>query len=89
MSAGSDSPVGDSNRTNFPAFACPRMDETKRRRLAAIWVTFAFAMGYVTLADGFTADLGDAIGLLAVLLGVGLAYLYYANPGEVLSFEEE
>jgi hypothetical protein len=65
------------------------MDETKRRRLAAIWVTFAFAMGYVTLADGFTADLGDAIGLFAVLLGVGLAYMYYANPGEMLTFESE
>ena len=65
------------------------MDQTKRRRLAAIWVTFAFAMGYVTLSDGVTGDLGDGIGLLAVLLGLGLAYLYYANPGEVLSFAEE
>jgi uncharacterized membrane protein YccC len=65
------------------------MDETKRRRLAAIWVTFAFAMAYVTLGDGFTADLGDAIGLLAVVLGFGLAYVYYANPNGMLDFAEK
>lgn len=60
------------------------MDETRRRRLAAIWVGFALVMSYVTLADGFTVDVGDILGLVAVLLALALAYVYYVNPGGML-----
>ncbi|WP_128477036.1 hypothetical protein [Halorussus pelagicus] len=64
------------------------MDEQRRRRVAVIWVAFAAAMAYVTLLDGFTADAGDLLGALAVLLGLGLAYVYYANPNGMLDFGE-
>lgn len=64
------------------------MDDTKRRRLAVIWVAFALVITYVTLADGFTAGVGDLLGLLVALLGLGLAYVYYANPNEILDFGE-
>lgn len=65
------------------------MDEKRRRRLAVIWSAFAVAVAYVTFADGFTADLGDLLGVLLILLGAALAYVYYANPGDVLSFGTE
>ena len=64
------------------------MDETKRRRLAVIWVAFAVVIAYVTLADGFTVGVGDLLGLLVALLGLGLAYIYYANPNEILDLRE-
>lgn len=64
------------------------MDETKRRRLAVVWVAFALLIAYFALADGFTAEVGDLLGLLVALLGLGLAYLYYANPGGVLDLGE-
>jgi threonine/homoserine efflux transporter RhtA len=64
------------------------MDDTKRRRLTAVWVAFAVVVTYVTLADGFTSDVGDLLGLLVALLGLGLAYVYYANPNGILDFEE-
>ena len=62
------------------------MDDTRRKRLAAVWVGFALLMAYVTLADGFAVETSDLLGLVAVLLGVALAYLYYANPGGMLDF---
>lgn len=62
------------------------MDETRRRRLAAIWVLFAAAMGYFTVADGFAVAVGDLLGLAAAALGLALAYVYYANPRGVLDF---
>lgn len=64
------------------------MDETRRRRLAFIWIAFAVVMAYVTLSDGFEAGTSDLLGLVAVALGIGLAYLYYANPGGMLDFGE-
>ncbi|PSP56735.1 hypothetical protein BRC82_01270 [Halobacteriales archaeon QS_1_67_19] len=60
------------------------MDETRRRRLAIIWVVFAFVMTYVTLVDGIGPELADLLGLVAVLLALGLAYVYRANPNGVL-----
>ena len=62
------------------------MDETRRRRLALIWTAFAVVMAYVTLSDGFVVGTSDLLGLVAVALGVGLAYLYYANPRGLLDF---
>lgn len=62
------------------------MEETKRRRLSLIWMAFALAMGYYALADGFDAATGELLSLLVALFGVGLAALYYFNPGDVLSF---
>jgi membrane-associated phospholipid phosphatase len=62
------------------------MDEPRRRRLALIWIAFALVMGYVTLSDGFAFGTSDLLGLVAVALSVGLAYLYYANPGGILDF---
>ncbi|WP_115863160.1 hypothetical protein [Halorussus litoreus] len=62
------------------------MNETHRRRLAAVWVAFAGVMAYVTVADGITADVGDVLGLLTVALGLGLAYVYYAKPNGMLDF---
>ncbi|WP_227375223.1 hypothetical protein [Haladaptatus halobius] len=63
------------------------MDETKRRRLAIIWVAFAGVMAFYVLRDGVDASANDLLGLVTVALGVGLAALYYLNPGDVLSFE--
>ncbi|WP_435155737.1 hypothetical protein [Haladaptatus sp. DFWS20] len=63
------------------------MDETKRRRLSLIWVAFAVVMAMYVFQDGFDTSLNDLIGLTAVVFGVGLAALYYLNPGDVLSFE--
>ncbi|MFC4552981.1 MULTISPECIES: hypothetical protein [Halorussus] len=65
------------------------MDETRRRRLAVIWTAFAVVMAYVTFADGFAVGVGDLLGTLAVLLGLALAYLYYANPRGMLDFGSE
>ncbi|WP_158058658.1 hypothetical protein [Halorussus halophilus] len=62
------------------------MNETKRRRLAIVWVTFALALGYVALADGLTFGLEDLLVLLVALFGLGLAWVYYANPRDVLTF---
>jgi threonine/homoserine efflux transporter RhtA len=62
------------------------MNETRRRRLALIWTAFAVVMVYVTLSDGFAFGTSDLLGLVAVALGVGLAYFYYANPGGLLDF---
>ncbi|HMB49341.1 MAG TPA: hypothetical protein VKM69_01645 [Natronoarchaeum rubrum] len=53
------------------------MDETKRHRLAAIWIAFALLVAYVRLADGFTLGVGDVLGLLVSLLGLGLGVAYY------------
>jgi threonine/homoserine efflux transporter RhtA len=64
------------------------MDETRRRRLALIWTAFAVVMAYVTLADGVEMEASDLLGAVAVALGLGLAYLYYANPGGMLDFGE-
>lgn len=64
------------------------MNETKRRRLALIWSAFVGVIAYVTFADGFTADLGDLLGILLMVLGAGLAYVYYANPRGMLDFGE-
>jgi len=64
------------------------MDEQRRRRVSVIWTVFAFVMVYVTFADGFTADAGDLLGLVAVLMGLGLAYVYYANPNGMLDLGE-
>ena len=64
------------------------MDEQRRRRVAVIWVAFAAVMAYITFSDGFAADAGDLLGALAVLLGLGLAYVYYANPNGMLDFGE-
>lgn len=65
------------------------MDEKRRRRLAVIWSGFVAAIAYVTFADGFAADLGDLLGVLLMVLGAALVYVYYANPGDVLSFGVE
>ena len=65
------------------------MDEQRRRRLAVIWSGFVAAIAYVTLADGFTADLGDLLGVLLMVLGAALVYVYHANPGDVPSFGTE
>ena len=46
-------------------------------------------MGYLTLADGFTANVGGLLSVSAALLGLGLAYVYYANPRGTLSFGEK
>jgi hypothetical protein len=75
-----------SNRANYPGRTLTPMDEIRRRRLALIWTAFALVMAYITLADGFTLDVGDLLGLVAVALGIGLAYLYYVNPGGMLDF---
>ncbi|NHN60410.1 MULTISPECIES: hypothetical protein [Halorussus] len=64
------------------------MDEQRRRRVAVIWTAFAVVMGYVTLSDGFAVGASDLLGVLAVALGLGLAYVYYANPGGLLDFGE-
>lgn len=64
------------------------MDEQRRRRVSVIWTVFAFVMAYVTFADGFTADAGDLLGTVAVLMGLGLAYVYYANPNGMLDLGE-
>ncbi|NEU55390.1 hypothetical protein [Halorussus sp. MSC15.2] len=64
------------------------MDERRRRRVAIIWTAFAFVMGYVTISDGVTVGVSDVLGLVAVVLGLGLAYVYYANPGGMLDFGE-
>ncbi|WP_137284291.1 hypothetical protein [Halorussus salinisoli] len=64
------------------------MDEQRRRRVAVIWTGFALVMAYVTLSDGFAVGVSDLLGLVAVALGLGLAYLYYANPGGMLDFGE-
>lgn len=64
------------------------MDETRRRRLSVIWVAFALVMAYVILADGFQFGANDLLGMMAVLLGLGLAYVYYANPRGMLDFGE-
>ena len=77
---------GKSNRANCPASAFTRMDETRRRRLALIWIAFSLVMAYVTLSDGFAVGASDLLGLAAVALGIGLAYFYYANPGGMLDF---
>ncbi|WP_435177060.1 hypothetical protein [Halorussus sp. AFM4] len=61
------------------------MDEQRRRRVAVIWTAFAVVMGYVTLSDGFAVGASDLLGALAVALGLGLAYVYYANPGGLLN----
>ncbi|RBI63214.1 hypothetical protein [Halomicrococcus sp. NG-SE-24] len=63
------------------------MDETKRRRLAGIWLAFAVLMAYITLADGFVMGVGDLLGLLVALLGVALAVVYYLNPSGLLSLD--
>ena len=62
------------------------MDETRRKRLAAIWVAFAAVMVLYAVADGFAADLGDLLALAVATLGVALAYVYYANPRGMLDF---
>ena len=62
------------------------MDETKRRRLAAVWVVFALVLGYVTLSNRFTLGVADLLGLFAALFGLGLAWVYYTNPKDVLTF---
>lgn len=62
------------------------MDETRRKRLAVIWVAFAILMSYVTFSNGFTAGAADLIGIVGILFGVGLAWLYYVNPNDVLTF---
>jgi hypothetical protein len=64
------------------------MDETRRKRLAAVWAGFALVMAYVTLADGGAFGVGDLLGAVAVALGLALAYVYYANPGGLLDFGE-
>lgn len=64
------------------------MDETRRRRLSVIWTAFAIVMAYITFADGFQFGANDLLGLLAILLGLGLAYVYYANPWGMLDFGE-
>ncbi|UPV75523.1 hypothetical protein M0R89_05505 [Halorussus limi] len=64
------------------------MDEQRRRRVAVIWTAFAAVMAYIVLADGFTVGASDVLGLVAVLLGLGLAYVYYANPGGMLDLGE-
>ncbi|UPW01560.1 hypothetical protein M0R88_05505 [Halorussus gelatinilyticus] len=64
------------------------MDEQRRRRVAVVWTAFAAVMAYVTLAGGFAADASDLLGAVAVLMGLGLAYVYYANPNGVLNFGE-
>ncbi|MFC4450762.1 hypothetical protein [Halorussus aquaticus] len=64
------------------------MDEQRRRRTAIIWTAFAAVMTYVTFSDGFTADAADLLGAVAVVLGLGLAYVYYANPNGMLDFGE-
>lgn len=63
------------------------MDETKRRRLSLIWIAFALVMAIYVFQNGFDTSLNELIGLAAVILGVGLAALYYLNPDDVLSFE--
>ncbi|WP_458190095.1 hypothetical protein [Haladaptatus sp. NG-WS-4] len=63
------------------------MDETRRRRLAVIWVVFAGLMAVYVLRDGLDTSASDLLGLVTVALGVGLAAIYYLNPGDVLSFE--
>ncbi|WP_227352887.1 hypothetical protein [Haladaptatus salinisoli] len=63
------------------------MDQRKRRRLAAVWVAFAGLMAFYVLRDGVDASTSDLLGLVTAALGVGLAALYYLNPGDVLSFE--
>ena len=60
------------------------MDEQRRRRVALIWTGFAVVMAYVTVSDGFAVGVSDLLGALAVALGLGLAYVYYANPGGML-----
>lgn len=65
------------------------MEKKRRNRLAVIWSGFVLAIGYVTFADGFAADLGDLLGVLLMVLGAALVYVYYANPGDVLSFGTE
>jgi hypothetical protein len=65
------------------------MDETRRRRLSVIWTAFALLMAYVTLSDGFAVGASDLLGLVAVVLGAALAYLYYANPGGMLDLGEK
>ncbi|MFC7082116.1 hypothetical protein [Halorussus caseinilyticus] len=64
------------------------MDEQRRRRVAVIWTAFALVMAYVTISDGFSVGASDLLGVLAVALGLGLAYVYYANPGGLLDFGE-
>lgn len=64
------------------------MDDTRRRRLAAIWIGFALVMAYVTISDGFALAVGDLLGLFTVALGLALAYVYYANPNGMLDFGE-
>jgi len=64
------------------------MDEQRRRRIAIIWTAFAVVMAYITFSDGFAADAGDLLGVVAVILGLGLAYVYYANPNGMLDFGE-
>ncbi|WP_276299760.1 hypothetical protein [Halorussus lipolyticus] len=64
------------------------MDETRRRRLAVIWAAFSVVMAYVTLADGVEMGTSDLLGGVAVAIGLGLAYLYYANPSGMLDFGE-
>ncbi len=63
------------------------MDETKRRRLSLIWVVFAALMAMYVFRGGLNTSLSDLLGLLTVVFGVGLAALYYLNPGDVLSLE--
>ncbi|SIR53090.1 hypothetical protein SAMN05421858_2670 [Haladaptatus litoreus] len=63
------------------------MDETKRRRLSLIWIVFALLMAIYVLQDGFETSTGDLLGLFTVAFGIGLAALYYLNPGDVLSFK--
>lgn len=62
------------------------MDETKRKRLAAVWLLFALLMGYSAVAGGLTASLGELLRLLVASLGVGLAAVYYLNPRGILDF---
>jgi hypothetical protein len=63
------------------------MDETKRRRLAGIWLAFAIVMAYITFADGFAVGVGDLLRLLVTLFGVALAVLYYLNPSDLLGLD--
>lgn len=91
ISAWSQTPtrrVRSGPKIELPIFEYSGMDDTKRRRLAVVWVAFAVVIAYVTLADGFTAEIGDLLGLLVAVLGLGLAYVYYANPNEILDFGE-
>lgn len=64
------------------------MEKKRRRRLTGIWVLFALLMAYITFSDGFVVGVSDLLGLFTALLGLALAYVYYANPNGVLDFGE-